>query len=165
MHLYLLDRTPLEALDGLADPPRRGDAIVYLRAAQDPEGITAEKLERLGIRVVWGETLLDPEASLEVDRVGGRFLDRWYMNNDRDVTRIGDVSLGKLLEWELGRLTSPKFVVRTGEILRRAIERYDEAEKVFSDLTDGEGIDRVVPAFRPMGCVAERVVKHLGRPF
>ena len=165
MNLYILDRTPLNALGRLSEPPSSGDVVVFLRPGQDPDGARANRLAGKGIRTAWGESLLDREDSLETDRLGMEFLNRWYWENGTDVTRTGDVSFGKLLDWEIGRLVNPAFMVRTGEIIRLALETFPEAETVYCDLADGEGVDRTKPSFRPLSRLAEHVVTSRGRVF
>ena len=165
MNLYILDRTPLKALGRLSEPPSSGDIVVFLRHGQDPDGAQAKHLAGEGIRTVWGENLLGREDSLETDRLGMEFLNRWYWENGTDVTRTGEVSFGKLLDWEIGRLVNPAFVVRTGEIIRLALREFPEAETVYCDLADGEGMDRVRPRFRPLSRLAEHVVTSQGRVF
>lgn len=165
MNLYILDRTPLNALGRLAEPPGSGDVVVFLRPGEDPDGARARGLEEKGIRTVWGESLLGREDSLETDRLGMEFLNRWYWENGTDVTRTGDVSFGKLLDWEIGRLVNPAFMVRTGEIIRLALETFPEAETVYSDLADGEGVDRTKSSFRPLSRLAEHVVTSRGLTF
>ncbi len=163
MNLYFLDRTPLAALGRLARPPQSGDVVVYLRPGQDPEGKWTGRLADGNIQALWGEAMLNPETSHQIDRTGSRFMDGWYFADGRDVTRVGDISFGKLLDWEIGRLVLPAYVIRTGEILRLALEKFAAAETVYFDLTDGEGMDRVRPEYRPLGELAEYVATALGR--
>ena len=120
MNLFFLERTPLLAIQKLDPSPQFGDVIVYLRVGQDADGIETSSLNSRGINTLWGEGLLTVEASREIDRLGASFLDNWSWIEERDVSRAGDVSMSKLLDWEIGRLVSPASIIRTGEILRRA---------------------------------------------
>jgi len=134
-----------------------------MRRAQDPSGENQAKLERNGIDVVWGDSLLDKETSNRVEDLGAYFMDRWYFDAGHDVSQLKDLSLGSIFTRELGRLVNPRFLIRNGEIVRQALEHYPKAEIIFCDLVDGGCVVKVLPEFQPLSQVAKWVAKTLGR--
>jgi hypothetical protein len=163
MRLFLLERTPLSELDRLSDPPRNGDAVAFLRRAQDPVGRNRVELETRGIEVLWADSLIDKKTSKRIEDLGARFMDHWYFDGDCDVSRLKDMSLGRLYTRELGRLTNPRFVIRNGEIVRQVLQHYPEAEIVFCDLVDGGNVMKVAAQLQPLAQVAKLVAETLGR--
>ncbi len=165
MHLYILERTPLSAVDRLDPAPKRGDVVAYLRAGQDPGGLDAAKLWGNGIEVVSGERLVDRKTSVQIQELAPRFTDEWYFDNGKDISEIDGISLGQLVAVEPVRRTNPRFVVRTGEIVRRLIDANPNAELVLSDLVDGDGVVWVGKGFMPLRSVTEYVARTMGREF
>ena len=150
MKLFILDRTPLKAVQQLKLCPSQGDAIIFLRLAQAPVNQWVRNIQEGGVEVIWGETLLDYKSSIDTERLGARFVNMWYLKNGVDASKGNNISLGRLLDADISRLAHPKYIIRTGEIIRRAINRYSEASLIVSDLTNGQALDNTEPAFRPM---------------
>ena len=163
--LYILDRTPLKRIDGLSAPPKSGDVIVYLRAAQDVNGDQAETLTSNGVKCVWGESLLDEEGSRRADLFSAKFVSNWHLEERKDFLQGKSPRFGCLFDPEITLLTHPFYIVRTGEVIRRAINLCPNAKEILADIENGFGIDLVKPAYRPLGLLCEQISKKFGRKY
>jgi len=163
--IYILERTSLADISLLDPSPRNGDVVVYLRPAQDPNNKYTGKLEDQGVSVIWGESLLNLEDSTRIDRLGAQFVDRWHYDGERDISLAGDLSLGEFVSPEIAARSIPWYLIRTGEIIRRALELHPRSDPVFSDLADGESLLRVMPKYLPLQSIATLVADEKGKTF
>ena len=164
MRVFILERTILRNVGAMADAPKAGDAIVWLRAGQDPSGEAAAELSRAGISLIDGERLLDAIATNEIDAIGAAYLGSWFRKDGRDVSQLEGLSLGKSYALEFARQANPHYLMRTGEIVRRIIASYPQAEMFITDFCDGESVFRVHPDYQPLARIARHVATTLGRP-
>jgi hypothetical protein len=157
MRLFILERTLLKSVALISDPPRPGDVVAWFRAGQDPDGTACAALEQSGIRMIAAELLIEAEATREIDTLGARYLHEWYIKDGYEFGRLGTFSLGKSYGLEFARQANPRYLIRTGEIVRRLIVGHPEAEEIFSDLADGESVIRVRPVYQPLAKIAAHV--------
>lgn len=144
MRLYLLERTPLAALDRVAQPPQPGDLVVYQRAGQDVTGDATRRLEERGVEVLCANRYLTMADARALNAISETFTNGWYIDDDgTDLGRHNGFSLGDLFAFETDFRTNPANVFRVGEVCRRLIADHPGIKRVLSDLTDGSGLCRV----------------------
>lgn len=161
MRLFVLLNTGLADASRLADPPVRGDAVCYIRLAQDVDGCATQRLKDSGIKVVFGDSLFDEADSRALDAVGTRFLQGWFRDGGEDFSSLGDISLGVAYSMEIARQTNPRVILRFGEILRRILALYPAATALITDVRDGDGIFEVEPDYLPLHrTLAEIAARH-----
>jgi len=161
--IYFLGKTPLRAVPTLDPAPRRGDVICYLRHAQNLVPGAAARLTEDGIAVVRAEELIDAEASRDIDALGSVFLSTWFDDDGRDVSRLGNLSLGTSYAMELARQCNHRQLIRAGETLRRVLDAYPTTARVLTDLADGDGVHAVLPVRFPIRRVLAQVASAAGR--
>ncbi|MBH90033.1 MAG: hypothetical protein CMF71_07405 [Magnetovibrio sp.] len=161
MNLYILDRTVLADLSKFGNSPKSGDTVIYFRKAQDPQTIESKKLISMGIDVIQTTDLLDKACVKEFDSLGAKFIRTWFLSNGKDISLIGDLSLGKSYAYEIARQSNPRQQIWYGEIFRRIITAYPEIKYIFSDIQDGGGVFNLSPASMPLRLLTSSVAKSL----
>jgi hypothetical protein len=162
MRIYFLLQTPLTKIRNLSTPPRTGDIVCYIRRAQDPTGEARDFLKRQNITLYFIDELLSEEITNKIDAIGSRFLKEWFINDEKDFSDLGDLSLGTSYSTELAREISPRVLIRTGEALRKLLETNPQVSGVFSDAEDGKGIYEVRPSFYPVAKTIKHVAIFMG---
>ena len=165
MRIFFLGKTPLSAVQALDPAPMAGDAICYLRQAQNLGENDLARLGGKGVSVVFADDLIDSENSRQIDALGSTFLSTWFRDADNDYSCLGKLSLGKSYAMELARQSNPRQLIRAGEALRRVIEMHPESAEVLTDLTNGDSIFAYLPDRFPVRRVLKHVADAEGRAF
>jgi hypothetical protein len=163
VNLYILDRTCLSDVNQFDKLPKLGDVIIYFRKAQDPQKTTSEQLIRAGIHIVQTTDLLDRACVEKIDSLGAYFIRTWFLIDDKDISLLGDLSLGKSYALEIARQSTPRLQIWYGEIIRRALAAYPESEIIYSDIENGGGVFGLSPTYMPLRQITCSIAKSIGR--
>jgi hypothetical protein len=163
VNLYILDRTSLTDIKQFDKLPKAGDVIIYFRKAQDPQETTSEQLMSVGINVLQTTDLLDRACVDKIDSLGAYFIRTWFLLNGKDISLLGDLSLGKSYALEIARQSSPRQQIWYGEIIRRALTTYPNSETIYSDIENGGGVYGLSPTYMPLRGLTSSIAKSMGR--
>jgi len=163
VNLYILDRTSLTDLNKFGNSPKSGDAVIYFRKAQDPQMTESQKLISRGIAVLQTTDFLDEACVEEIDSLGARFIRTWFFSDGKDISLLGDLSLGKSYAYEIARQSNLRQQIWYGEIFRRIIIAYPKADIIFSDIENGGGVFDLSPTSMPLRQITCFIAKSLGR--
>ena len=160
MRLYFLTLTPLSEINTLTETPQEGDAILYIRRAQDPKGEASESLEKKNITTYYIDDVIDGNISKRIDALGTLFLRNWFMDDAKDFSLLGEISLGTSYSMEIVHNVSPRFLINIGEAFRLFLNEHPQATHVFSDARDGRALFETNAKFFPIAQVIEHVATH-----
>jgi hypothetical protein len=137
MRLFLIERTPLADLSAAPDGPAAGDAVAFFRHGLDPGGGAARALAGRGVEVLFAEGLLGRAAETALNGFINEFLRAWHRDGDKDFSRAGHLSLGRLVAYFLVARVQPGVLIRSGEVFRALLGRFPETRGIVTDIVDG----------------------------
>ena len=100
-------------------------------------GEAALALESRGVTVLFAEGLLDRALEKRIDVFVDDLLGAWHWDDQGDFSRVGNLSLGRLVDYFLLAELQPGILVRTGEIFHALFRKFSDANKVITDIRDG----------------------------
>ncbi len=161
MNIYFLCYTPLKDVDKLTVPPKSGDVICYIRPAQDVSGTNAENLTRRGIKTIYCEQLLTDDITARADEIGDRFLKTWFIHGEKDLSDLGNLSLGTSYGYWLALTLRPRTLLRIAFGFRELVSSFNQATTVFSDAQDGRGIYESIPSVHPLAKTLSHIAEQM----
>jgi len=87
---------------------------------------------------IFCEELLDQEDYAQLHSTTDRFAQSWYKIKGKDATILDGISYGKLTEITLSRNFKISVLVKYGEIIRRAIQRWPDVYMIYYDFVNTE---------------------------
>ncbi len=120
-------------------------------------------------RAVFLEELLSDESYRQLHAATDVFAMEWYKVDGRDITEFEGTSFGLLVENMFPRKYMVNLLVKIGEVMRRAIERWSDASAFYCDFTDQGNAQRYEEGWNEQFFqkvrTAALVADQLGRPF
>ncbi len=118
---------------------------------------------------VFLEELLSDESYQQLHAATDAFAMEWYRVEGRDITEFEDVSFGMLVENMFPRKYMVNLLVKIGEVMRKAVERWSTAQAFYCDFTDQGNTQRYYEGwseqFFQKVRTATLVAEQLGRQF
>ncbi len=119
-------------------------------------------------KVVFLEELLDNESYRKLHAITDRFAMEWYRAGDEDISLFEGTSFGMMAENMFPRKYMLNILVKIGEVVRCAVERWKDVKKLYCDFTNQGNTQRYVEGgagqfFNKVRTV-EIVARQLGLP-
>lgn len=94
------------------------------------------KEKKAGHKYIFYEELFSPGDYETLHSATDEFASRWYYSGGKDATLFDGVSFGNLVKVVFSRTYMTTILVKYGEALRKAIERFGQAELVLFDFSE-----------------------------